>query len=75
MKYKVVILALFMAHWESISGCSGSKSPDGTVETTGRGLIGKKQLLCIVHGSSNNSTNIQSLYVHLVIFVTNKQVA
>ena len=53
MKYKVVILALFMAHWESISGCSGSKSPDGTVETTGRGLIGKKQLLCMVHGSSN----------------------
>ena len=72
MKYKAVILALFMAHWESISGCSGSKSPDGTVETTGRGLIGKKQLLCMVHGSSNI---IQSLYVHLVSFVTDKQLA
>ena len=49
MKYKVVILSLFMAHWESISGCSGSKSPDGTVETTDRGLFGKKQLLYMVH--------------------------
>ena len=53
MKYKVLILALFVAHWESISGCSGSKSPDGTVETSDRGLFGKKQLLYIVHGSAN----------------------
>ena len=40
MKYKVAILALFMAHWESISGCSGSKS-----QVSNRGLFGKKQLL------------------------------
>ena len=61
MKYKVVILALFMAHWESISGCSGSKSPDGTVETTDRGLFGKKQLLYMVHVVCRSTFNIQLL--------------
>ena len=40
MKYTIVVLALFMAHWESISGCSGSKS-----QVSNRGLFGKKQLL------------------------------
>ena len=63
MKYKVVILALFMAHWESISGCSGSKSPDGTVETTGRGLYGKKQFFTWYTALS------------IFFFVTDKQVA
>ena len=40
MKYTIVVLALFMAHWKCILGCSGSKS-----QVSNRGMFGKKQLL------------------------------
>ena len=59
MKYMIVVLAFFMAHWESISGCSGSKS-----QVSNRGLFGKKQLL-------QHST----MFGQIVSFVTDKQLA
>ena len=60
MKYTIVVLALFMAHWESISGCSGSKS-----QVSNRGLFGKKQLL-------QRSTIFGKIFI-FVSFVTDKQ--